>query len=70
MKQRCRVTKRSRDVTDLMTSSKFYLVRPRVLDGVDDDVWRFVLEDAAVLQNNLTLDATFCVLRRLNVDLK
>jgi hypothetical protein len=53
-----------------MTSSKFYLVCPRVLDGVDDNVRRFVFEDAAVLQNDLTLDATFCVFRRLDMNLK
>ena len=49
---------------------KSYFVGPGVLDGVDDDVGGLVFENSAVLENNLSLDPTFRVLRRLDVNLK
>jgi hypothetical protein len=41
-----------------------------VLDGVDDNVRRLVLEDAAVLQDDLALDPALRVLGRLHVNLE
>ena len=43
---------------------------PRVLNGVDNDVRRFMFQDSPVLKNDLTLNATFRILGRFDVNLK
>lgn len=43
---------------------------PGVLNGVNNDVWRFVLKDSAILKYDLTLNSTFGVLRCLHVNLE